>query len=96
MSPQRACAAVVFLLSAYSQWGKIAELHDINCLIVHMTINWVFLGRTPCSSVNLISPGAPRASDWHRLGSASLAEAVSSKPYRARGRPDTWQVGFHN
>lgn len=39
LSPQRACSAVVFLLSACSQRGKIAELHDIKRVIVRMIIN---------------------------------------------------------
>lgn len=39
LSPQRACSAVVFLLSACCQWGKNAELHDIKCVIVRMIIN---------------------------------------------------------
>lgn len=67
-----------------------AETRSANCLLVHMIRSEVFLDWTPCSSVHLISPEAPLALDWHRLGSASLAEAASSQAERTGVIPETY------
>lgn len=69
-------------------WHRLSDVHTI--------MNAALPDWTPCSSVLLISPGAPCASDWHRLGGASLCDSASTQRDRTKGKPEARESGFHN
>lgn len=73
---QAARSAVVFLVSLYSQLGKICWKRYKLADRPHSATHQVLVVWTPRSwSVHLSSPEAPLAFDWHRLGGVSLTDA---------------------